>query len=201
MRPIPDGYSEVPAGKTAAIVTHLEMRQPPATKPSLDSRFVLRRHDKPDLDWYRRLFRKIGEEWLWFSRLQMTDDVLRSTIHDPAVDIFALEVDGEEKGILELDRREMPDIELAFFGVTNDLVGKGVGRFLMDHALDLAWSHEPQRVVVHTCTLDHPRALGFYQNSGFVAYKRSIEIADDPRLDGTLRPDAAPHCPLLRPAG
>jgi hypothetical protein len=51
---------------------------------------------------------------------------------------------------------------------------------------------------VHTCTLDHPAALAFYQRSGFVAYRRQVEIDDDPRLDGTLPADAAPHVPLIR---
>lgn len=194
-----DGYTDLPPGKIASIVTYLEMRRPPA--PDLlpqNSQWSLKQHIAPDLDWYRKLFRAVGENWLWFSRLQMNDEELRSILHNKAVDVFALEVEGEEKGILELDRREMPDIELAFFGVTADLIGKGVGRFLLSKALEIAWSHHPERVVVHTCTLDHPRALDFYLRGGFVPYKRAIEIAPDPRLDGTFSLGAAKHCPVLK---
>ena len=195
---IPDGYTDLPAGKIASVVTYLEMTEPPKSAPVASSAgWALRRHGAPDLDWYRRLFRAIGEDWLWFSRLQMTDDVLRSIVHDPAVDVFTFEVDGTEKGILELDRREMPDVELAFIGLKNDAIGIGAGKYLLDQAIRLAWSHDPRRVLVHTCTLDHPRALGLYRGAGFVAYKRAIEVADDPRVDGVLSSSAAPDHPIL----
>jgi GNAT superfamily N-acetyltransferase len=87
--------------------------------------------------------------------------------------------------------------ELAFFGLTPGLVGKGAGRLLMQHAIERAWARPIDRFWVHTCTLDHPAALAFYVRSGFRAFKRQVEIADDPRLDGTLPPDAAPHAPVI----
>jgi GNAT superfamily N-acetyltransferase len=193
-----DGYTDLPAGKIASVVTYLEMRQPPEiTAESGSYGWVLTPHPVPDVGWYRRLFRTIGQDWLWFSRLQMTDEELRGIIHDSRIAVFALEFEGRETGILELDRREMPDIELAFIGLTHDLVGRGAGRFLMDRALQIAWSHHPDRVLVHTCTLDHPRALDFYRKAGFVPYKRAIEVADDPRIDGTLPRSAAPSIPIL----
>ena len=195
---IPDGYTDLPPGKLASIVTYLEMRRPPeVTAESEAYGWILTPHPNPDVEWYRRLFRTIGQDWLWFSRLQMTDEELRRIIHDSRVDVFALECEGRETGILELDRRETPDIELAFIGLTHDLIGRGAGRFLMDRALQIAWSHQPDRVLVHTCTLDHWRALDFYRKVGFVPYKRAIEVADDPRLDGTLPRTAAPSIPIL----
>jgi hypothetical protein len=51
-------------------------------------------------------------------------------------------------------------------------------------------------VWVHTCHFDDPRALAFYQRSGFRPYKCAIEVGDDPRLNGTMRRDAAPHVPV-----
>ena len=195
---IQDGYTELPPGKIASVVTYLQMLKPPDAPPAPENpAFQLRHHAKPDLNGYRQLFRDVGQNWFWFSRLQMDDDTLRAIIHSPHVDVFALEVDGRAKGILELDRRGMPDIEIAFFGVTEDLVGHGAGHYLMDRALTAAWSHRPKRVWVHTCSLDHPRALGFYRKAGFAAYKRAIEVADDPRLNGTMTRTVAPHVPLV----
>ena len=193
-----DGYTPIEAGKIASIVTYLEMHTAPLGPPVPDDpRWVLRRRMVPDLDWYRRLFRAVGEEWLWFSRLGMSDEELRSVIHDESVDVFALEVGGTEKGILELDRRGAGEIEIAFLGVTPDLIGQGAGRFLLARAIELAWSHRPHRVMLHTCTLDHPRALEFYRRAGFVPYKREVEVAPDPRLAGILPMTAAKHCPVL----
>jgi len=194
-----DGYTELPPGKIAVVVTYLEMRTPPAAWPPTSSEFNIRRVERPELEWYRRLFREIGEPWLWFSRLRLRDDELRAILSDPAVDFFALSQDGRDQGLLEFDCRNFPDIEVAFFGVTPALIGTGAGHALLGHGLKLEWEqHQPRRVWLHTCTADHPSALRFYQKMGFVPYKRAIEIADDPRLTGEMPSDAAPHVPLIR---
>jgi GNAT superfamily N-acetyltransferase len=193
-----NGYTNLPPGKLAAVVTYLEMREvPPALHTPSSPEFNIRRVVQADLDWYRDLFRAIGEPWLWFSRLRMSDDELRAILHDEAVDVFALSQAGVDKGLLELDRRHMPDIEISFFGVVPELIGKGAGHPLLDFALVTAWQHQPERVWVHTCTFDHPAALSFYIKAGFMPYKRTIEIADDPRLTGDLPRDAAPQIPIL----
>jgi GNAT superfamily N-acetyltransferase len=193
-----DGYTELPAGKLANIVTYLEMRTPPpVTVATPMSEFAVRRVEQPDLAWYRKLYREIGEPWLWFSRLRLSDDKLRAILHDPAVDVFALSNSGSDQGLLELDRRGFPEIELAFLGVTPALIGKGAGRALLAHCLPLAWEHKTGRVWLHTCTSDHPSALSFYMKFGFLPYKRAIEIADDPRLAGEIPRSAAPHIPII----
>ena len=193
-----DGYTDLPPGKLASVATYLEMRTPQAVTASPTmSEFVIRREGKPDLDWYRRLYREIGAPWLWFGRLRMTDDELRAVLHGAAIDVFVLSHNGVDGGLLEFDRRHMPGIEISYFGVTPALFGKGAGRALLDHGLPLAWAHGPDRIWLHTCTLDHPRALEFYRKAGFVPYKRAVEIADDPRLTGNLPRDAAPEVPIL----
>ena len=118
-------------------------------------------------------------------------------MHDPNLDIIVLSHNGVDAGLLEFDRRHMPDIELSFFGVVPELIGQGAGRALLDCGLKTAWEHRPNRIWLHTCTLDHPRALEFYRNAGFVPYKRGLEITDDPRLTGDLPRDAAPDVPIL----
>lgn len=193
-----DGYTDLPPGKIAAVVTYLEMRTPPQILPTHTmSELVVRRVAQPDLDWYRQLYRLIGRPWLWFSRLRMSDDELRDILYNPAVDVFALSHQGTDHGLLEFDRRGFPDIELSFFGLTPTLIGKGAGRWLLQRCLPVAWDHHPQRIWLHTCTSDHPGALRFYAQAGFVPYKRAIEVADDPRLSGHLPRSAAPHIPIL----
>ncbi len=193
-----DGYTDVPAGKIAAVVTYLEMRTPPAPASApLPPEFEVRCESHPDLDWYRTLFRAIGERWLWFSRLRLSDVELREVIHHPQVDVFALSHGEQDIGLLEFDRRQFSDIELSFFGVTPAWIGRGAGRALLEHCLPLAWEYHPQRVWLHTCTSDYPSALRFYAKAGFVPYRRAIEVSDDPRLSGHLPRSAAPHVPIL----
>src|SRR5882762_11174769 len=112
---LPDGYSDVPAGKIAAVVTHLEMTERPALRPDPPGAWTLRRVETPDLDWYRDLHRRIGEEWLWFSRLQMPDAKLADIIQSPLVEVYVLVHEGHDEGLLELDFRQPGQCELVFF--------------------------------------------------------------------------------------
>jgi GNAT superfamily N-acetyltransferase len=194
-----DEFTLVPPGEIAAVVTHLEMHAKPALRrePGKPGEYALRRMNKPVLSEYREIYRRVGEQWLWFSRLAMDDEALTAIVHDPAVEVHILRHRGRDEGILEVDFRKFPEVEISFLGVTGQLLGKGAGRYLMNRALEIAWARAPKRVTIHTCTLDHPRALEFYLKTGFTPYSRSIEVADDPRLHGVLPRQAAPQIPII----
>lgn len=196
--PLPDGLHELPSGKLAAIVTYLEMFKRPDPRPVPEQPGLeLIRHEAPGLDWYRALYRRVGEDWLWFSRMYMPDAKLSAILSDPDVEVYSARKDGVDLGLLELDFRDPDNTELAFFGLDASLIGGGTGRWLMEHALDLAFAHPIKRFFVHTCTLDSPQAVGFYIRSGFAPYGRAIEVMDDPRINGPLAKTAAPHIPLI----
>ena len=195
---IPDGYSDIPTGKTASVVTHLQMFQRPAPRSERsEASWVLREVDPADADRYRALFRRIGEDWLWSSRLEMSDNELRSVLDDPRYDAYVFEAEGRDEGLAELDFRIEGDCELSFFGLTPAMVGRGAGRWMMGRMLERAWAQPIRRLWVHTCSLDHPGALDFYVRSGFAPFRRQIEVMDDPRVTGLLPRTAAPHVPLL----
>lgn len=198
--PIADGYTELPPGRLGAIVTYLEMTTPPACYAEpLDAPpgYSIRLVRNGDVNWYRDLFRSIGEPWLWFSRLRFNDEELAAKIHNPKVDIFVLRYAGTDVGLFEIDRDEWPEVELTFFGITPEHVAKGAGRYLMHHGIREAFRNHPSRFKLHTCTLDHPAALSFYLKAGFQAYKRAIEVFADPRLNGLMPPHAAPQIPII----
>ena len=188
----------VPPHMVATIVTSLEMRDRPKPRPMAPTRFRLVRWKAPSLDKYRALFRRVGENWLWFSRLVMTDEALTAIIHDDMVEIYAVaDQRGIEIGILELDFHKPREVELGFIGLVPELAGQGHGNWLMGQALAIGWRKEIERMWVHTCTLDHPGALRFYQRHGFVPFERAIETFADPRLAGIIPREAAPHVPLF----
>jgi ribosomal protein S18 acetylase RimI-like enzyme len=188
--------TEVPAGQLAAVVTYLEMTAPPAAADLPASPLALHQiHPCPDE--YRALFRTIGAPWLWFSRLVMSDDVLRAIIDHPAVTLFEVRDRDQRVGMLELDHREPGSLELAFLGLVPSYAGQGHGRWLLAEAVRRAWAEAPDRVHLHTCSLDHPAALAAYRRAGFTAVARRVETFIDPRLAGILPRDAAPHIPLL----
>ena len=74
----------------ATIVTHLEMRERPRPAPIPPAPLRLVPWKTPDLAAYRALFRRVGEPWLWFSRLVMPDDQLAAILHDPLVEVYAV---------------------------------------------------------------------------------------------------------------
>ena len=195
----PIGYSTVPPGHVAAVVTFLEMRQRPdlGAAAQFPPDFELLSLRGPTLDRYRALFRTVGQDWLWFSRLTMSDDELRSILDDRRVHVFALRRGADDVGILELDFRQPNACELAFFGLISDVIGQGIGKILMHDAIERAWAQEIERLWVHTCTFDHPKAVGFYRNAGFIPYAFEVEVQIDPRLTGAVPRTCAPHVPLL----
>ncbi len=194
-----NGFYDVPPGKLAMVVTHLEMRAPASLRPGkAPGGVILKRMADPDLDWYRDLFTRVGgHDWLWVSRLKLSDSELLAILRNPEVEVYALFLNGQAGGLLELDFREKGTCELAFFGVTAELIGTRAGRFLMNQAISRAWARPIGRFHVHTCTLDHPEALGFYIRSGFVPLRQQIEIDDDPRLSGDFPQTAGPRIPMF----
>lgn len=195
------GLTAVPPGQIATVVTSLEMLERPRPRPLPAADFRLDRWRDPAPDRYRALFARVGGPWLWFSRLVMADARLTAITHAPTTQVYAVtDRHGIELGMLELDFAQPGTCELAYVGLVPELTGRGVGRWLMAQALALGWRAGITRLWVHTCTLDHPRALGFYRAAGFVPFATAVETFADPRLAGVLPRDAAPHIPLIDPA-
>lgn len=196
-----DGYTDLPHGKIVTAVTYLQMfARPEARKVIERPDLTLRKVEQPDLAMHRQLFRTVGEPWLWFGHLTLSDDELRAVLSEPTREVYYAEADGRPVGLLMLDFADPRNVELVYFGFVADYIGGGSGRWLMNHAIDLVFARpDVERFFVHTCTGDSPQALAFYQRSGFVPYKMAIEVADDPRLSGVLDPGCAPHIPCLKP--
>jgi GNAT superfamily N-acetyltransferase len=188
----------LPAGWIAEVVTYLEMRALPALRADTAAGLSLRRMS-PDVAAFRRVFRLVGEAWLWASQLRRSDADLGSALASEALETYTLLAGTDEIGLLQLDFRTSKACELSFFGVVPEAIGVGAGRFLMNRAIERAWGRAPglERFWVHTCTNDHPDALAFYMRSGFVPYARGIECYRDPRLEGLLPKQAAAHIPII----
>lgn len=185
-------------GDLATIVTTLEMTRRPPLRPLPASPLRLVRWATPEPEKYRTLFRRVGGPWLWYSRLAMDDATLTAIVHDAGVEVYAVtDRAGIEVGLLELDLRHAGACELSYFGLVPELAGRGHGGWLMAEAMARCWRPGVTRVWVHTCTLDHPAALGFYRKQGFVAVKRTIETFPDPRQLGLLPVEMGAHVPYL----
>jgi GNAT superfamily N-acetyltransferase len=178
----------LPPGKIDCVITYLEMTAQPTTPtpPVPAGKHALLRAEKPTVAYYRFLYEAVGTPWLWYERRLLDDDALAKIIEDPEIEIFVLYVAGVPAGYSELDRRQPPDIELSYFGLMPEFIGRGLGRYFLRWTVDQAWTHDPGRLWVHTCSLDHPRALGLYQRTGFKPFRQASTVIDDPRASGIL---------------
>jgi GNAT superfamily N-acetyltransferase len=162
---------------------YLEMRARPhaAARPA-PAGTTLVRLERPSTHFYRYLYETVGGPWLWVERRRMSDEQLGAIIGDPDVAIFVAYRGGAPAGYFELDATMPREVELSYFGLVPDAIGQGLGRWLIDAAVHTAWSLEGiDRVWVHTCSLDHPRALANYEAAGFVKYDERREPIWDPR--------------------
>jgi len=186
-------------GKLSDTVTYLEMTAKPArpAAPVPAAKLALMRAERCTPSFYRYLYDTVGEPWLWFERRLWSDETLSAFLARAEIEIFVLYAGGVPAGYFELERVPAGDTELCYFGLTPEFIGRGFGLWFLNAAIDTAWVGNPRRVWVHTCTFDHPRALGLYQKCGFRVYERRPVVFNDPRLTGAL-PRTLKH-PLLPP--
>lgn len=154
-------------------VTYLEMlshakRIVPPPRPGLSVRHI----ESPTVAYYRSIYNAVGKQYHWLQRRKMTDDVLAVIVGDPLNELHVLFVDETPAGMAELDRRKPGEVELSQFGLTSEFIGQGLGRWFLQWTIDKAWSYNPKRFELHTCTLDHPAALPNYTKAGFVPFQR-----------------------------
>lgn len=154
-------------------VHYLEMlshtpRQVPAPRQDLQ----VERIPRPSIPFYRSLYNAVGDQYRWLSRRKMTDQALAEILSDPLVEIHVLSVESQPAGFAELDRRQSDEIELVQFGLVPEFIGQGLGKWFLNWTIEKAWTFQPRRFWLHTCSFDHPAALPNYQKAGFREYKQ-----------------------------
>ena len=131
----------------------------------------------PTVAYYRFLYDAVGGPWNWRSRKRLSDAELAAVIGHPQDEVHVLYVDGVPAGFCEFDRRVAAEVEIVQFGLSPEFIGQGLGKYFLQWAIDKAWSDQPKRLWLHTCTHDHPIALPTYLKAGFTVFK---ETTGDP---------------------
>ncbi len=154
------------------------MRSPEQLRPkrSADPRFRVEEKKEPDWRFNRDCYLAVGERWAWTDKRGWTDEQWHKYGRAPELRTFAA-YDGDSlAGYYELHRDEDGGVEIAYFGLLPEFIGRGFGGALLTSAIEEAWRSWPavSRVWVHTCTLDHPQALANYQARGMVVYREEL---------------------------
>ena len=158
------------------ITTYLEMRSRDQLRPKhSDGRFQVREKTNRDWRFNRDLYFQVGKQWGWIDKRSWTDDQWNEYATAPELRMFAGYYDDSLAGYYELRQDREGGIEIAYFGLLPEFIGRGLGSVLLTSAIEEAWTpHDgivPTRVWVHTCNRDHPQALANYQARGMIVYK------------------------------
>jgi GNAT superfamily N-acetyltransferase len=133
---------------------------------------------RPPVAYYRFLYDAVGRDYDWTSRKKLSDAELAALLGDPRLEVHVLMADGVPAGFAELDKRTEGEIELVQFGLMPGFIGQGLGRYFLQWTINKAWSYNPRRFWLHTCTKDHPVALPNYLKAGFSIYKEEMKRSE-----------------------
>jgi GNAT superfamily N-acetyltransferase len=162
--------------------TYLEMTSlselRPAAVPRPEPR-IERMEDCP-VSFFRYLYQEVGRAFQWTDRLAWNDATVRGHLATPGVSIWLMSWGAAPAGYFELREHEDRSVEIAYFGLLPDFIGRGWGKHLLTRAVQVAWHTGTHRVWLHTCTLDHPAALPNYLKRGFQPVREEVYEIGEP---------------------
>jgi len=163
------------------ITTWLEITDSSQIRPSFvqDQDIEIARMEAPDIAFYRFLYQSVGEKWRWRDRLQLSSSELREILSSDATNVYVLYVSGAPAGYVELFHHGEGNYEIAYFGLREEYMGRGLGKHLLSFGIKQAWEIGASRVFLHTCNLDGPHALANYQKRGFQVFRVDEEPMPD----------------------
>ncbi len=168
--------SAVAGDRLSYVITYLEMSERPSgpfPPLPLSAPVSLMRAAKPPARWFLYLYDMVGADYAWTDRHSDDPEALRAWLADDDVALYTMLHDGWPGGFFVLDWREAGRCELAYFGLSGEVHGRGLGKWLLGEAVRLGWDRDGvRRMTVNTCSLDHPRALPLYQRLGFSPVRR-----------------------------
>lgn len=158
---------------TPITIHHLEMLDQRHFRPSARPEgFSVDLVDPPDPEKNRELYRTVGGEWQWTDKLAWSNDQWRGYACRDSLRTYTGSLGGTQVGYFELETQEGGNVEIAYFGLLPEFIGKGLGGAMLSAAIAIAWGLPgTRRVWVHTCTLDHEHALANYMKRGFSNFR------------------------------
>ena len=126
----------------------------------------------PDPQLSRYLYSSVGRDYHWIDRIQWTDEQWLERLGLPNVEMWVAYERGVVAGYFELAMDEERSVEIAYFGLLPQFIGRGIGGYLLTAAVRRAWRMGASRVWLHTSFRDHPHALANYRARGFRMFKQ-----------------------------
>jgi len=116
-------------------------------------------------------YKNVGKNHHWVDRLIWTEKQWIEYVSDKKVKTYVLKNTNDLAGYFELILHQN-EIEIAYLGLLKDYQNKKLGSFLLSSAIKNSFLEKPNRVWVHTCSLDHKNALNNYVSRGMKIFKK-----------------------------
>jgi GNAT superfamily N-acetyltransferase len=187
--------------KTKVTTYYLHMTDPAELRPSRKGGIELQvqRAEIPCPELNRFLYTAVGGDWYWIDRLSWTYDRWLEYLDRPELETWVGYISGTPVGYYELEIQWGANVEIAYFGLFPQFIGRGVGGDLLTKAIERTWAMGAARVWVHTCSLDGPSALANYQARGLRLYKEEETEVDLPEEPPGPWPGASKKSTVLSP--
>ena len=117
-------------------------------------------------------YKKVGKNYHWIDRLVWTENQWIAYTSDKKVKTYVLKNNNDFAGYFELIfHKDKNEIEIAYLGLLEEYQNKKLGSYLLSSAIKNSFLKKPNRVWVHTCSLDHKNALNNYLSRGMKVFK------------------------------
>jgi GNAT superfamily N-acetyltransferase len=159
-------------------ITYLEMEHPAMFRPAeaAPGDVTLERLDPADAEVAEQFYNDVGNDYFWLERAKWGADKWRDELETPGTEFWILSHDEEEAGFFLLTEPQPRTSEILYLGLLPGFEGRGLGGHLLSCAIERAWATGADRVLVNTCTLDHPAALPNYLARGFEVVRKRTEL-------------------------
>lgn len=161
---------------------YLEMTAPGQLKPSPPPDLDLRVEQVtiPCPEFSRFLYTTVGGNWYWLDRLNWSYAQWMTYLDRSQLQTWVAYVAGNPAGYVELEAQPERNVEIVYFGLLPQFIGRRLGGHLLSIGVERAWQMGAKRVWVHTCNLDGAYALANYQARGFQLYRTEIHQEEIP---------------------
>ena len=127
---------------------------------------------KKDFELNKFFYKQIGADHYWRDRLIWSDKEWLRYAENKNLETHVIKKEKDLVGFYEQEYHpDSNEVELINMGILKEFRGLKLGSTLLNHAIASASRKNPNRMWVHTCSLDHKYALQNYQSKGFQIFK------------------------------
>ena len=144
-----------------------------ANKLNAPNGFKINLEKKKNFQLNKFFYKQVGLEHYWRDRLVWSDKEWKIYVSNSNFQTWILQKNNDLIGFYEQEfHPSLNEVELINLGILKQYRNMKLGSYLLSHAIQNGFTFKPERIWVHTCSLDHKNALNNYKSRGFRIFKQ-----------------------------